>query len=343
MPDEPASTSAPDVLTADAFCATCGYSLRTLSPAARCPECGTPVSASAPTAEVEPVIDGISPASPGTVCCNCQAAIEGRHRHQFCRSCGTPLWATIPTVWLRWCDPLWLQRVRSAITWWLWTLLISFVLAFGGGVVGVIWGARGSPISARGSMISIGLTNVVMLILHLVVVYRLSTPHPGSRIQDTPTLRGITRGFALYALLAAAAMQGVLLGGGSAPTITALSVLSTPALLSTIGAFLYVRGLACRIPNRKLIERLTLLMWTYGSLMVAMQALGLISLQALDLDGGIAPAPSLGPQMLVGCASGVVGLVLLLCQGALAVLLFTLRRVVLQATQSARAESESRP
>ncbi|MEE8155170.1 MAG: hypothetical protein V3T53_09490 [Phycisphaerales bacterium] len=215
-------------LAEDVACRHCGYNLRGLALAGRCPEC--------------------------------EMAIE----------------KTLHAFLLRFCDPVWLGRLRSGLT-----LLI--VAIFAGLAVGFIFAV--SFILLAGSMgeTSLLLVSIFLLIfaglgcMQLIAYWRITSPEPSPLHEENPLS---ARRIAKVGLILSAA-SGLLglafdpdtysmgtMGMDYAPIQAGfawlLSLLSAASgLIGLFALFIYARSIALRFPADKLAKSTRLVMWGY--------------------------------------------------------------------------------
>ncbi len=280
-------------ITEAVACVGCDYNLYGLASDGRCPECSCPIHISIPAAAPQAVIANEAAALEAAVpCVGCGDDLRGLRRHQLCPTCGAPAWFTLPTL-LRHCDPAWLRRVRSGMTLWLWNLLIVFLLALGGIIAAAIWAVTVSTDLTGATMIGSTVVSIVAALLNVLIVWRISTPHPAHKNRDTDArLRQVTRAGTIMALVSSLGFMLVLLSELPKFYMYVTTIIGMGGLVSAVGLFLYLRDFACRIPNRKLIRALTVIMWWLCSASFIMQLSGIGTIWLTDRDSTQTPVAS---------------------------------------------------
>ncbi len=266
----------------------------------------------------------------------CGTDLRGSRRNQLCKTCGAPAWFSVPTTWLRDCDPTWLRRVRSGLTLWLWNLLIVFVLGFSGTIVAGIWAGQVNANGDRAVMLGMMPASIVAGVLGVLLVWRISTPNPAHKHRDTDArLRQVTRAGTIMALVSSLGLMLVLLSDLPKFYMYVTTIVGMGGLVSAVGVFLYLREFACRIPNRKFIRSITLIMWWLCSAVFISQLLEIGSIWLMDLDSTQVPGTSPPGTLAYNFVEGLVGLAALGLTIWLVVVFFRLRAAFRQALDHA--------
>ncbi len=338
-------TGSGPLITEAVACVGCGYNLYGLASDGQCPECSCPIQdfsipdAGPPTSKA----DEAGAREPAVPCVGCGNDLRGSRTYQLCPTCGASAWFSLPTMWLRHCDPTWLRRVRSGLTLWLWNLLIVFVLGFGVSIAAGIWAVKVNANVTRATMFGSTAATIVATLMNVLIVWRISTPHPAHKNRDTDArLRQVTRAGAIMALVSALGFMLVLLSELPKFYMYVTSIIGMAGLVSAVGLFLYLREFACRIPDRKSIRLFTLIMWWLCSVSLILQLSRIGSIWLTDLGSTLTPGTQ--PPLGYSCGTGVVGLASLGLTIWLVVALFGLRAAFRHALDDAeRAVAAEQP
>jgi len=197
-------------------------------------------------------------------CRRCGYNLRGLNTAGACPECGTAIAQSLVGNMLRHADPEWLETLRSGASLKLWNIVL------------IIFGSI-----AAGLLVAAGIPATVLVVISLLggllglwATFLITKQEPRIALQeDTVTLRTALRACAV------AAFCGSLLQYVGAPTGMSLPVASAPvgawyfflALLSAVlsvagifvmwGELLYLRRFALRIPDDKLSQSTTLIMW----------------------------------------------------------------------------------
>ncbi len=327
----PAVTSGGPPTTAAVPCVGCDYNLYGLVSDGKCPECSCPIHISIPAvAPSTSIVDEASHVEKAVPCVGCGTDLRGSRRNQLCKSCGAPAWFSVPTTWLRDCDPAWLRRVRSGLTLWLWNTLITFVLTILGSIIAGIWATQISANVNRATILGSTAASIVSVLLNVLIIWRISTPNPAARNRDDDaTLQQVTRVGAILSVVSAVGVVLVLLTGSPKFYMYIAAIIGMGGWASSVGALIYLREFACRVPDRKLIRSITLIMWWLCSATLLLQLQGIGHIWLMDFDStqtpGAAPPQNLGFRFGFSCSTGVVGLATIGLTIWLVVMLFRLR------------------
>ena len=233
----------------------------------------------------------IAPQEPGTVavaldqdgrlaedvaCRHCGYNLRGLELAGRCPECEMAIEKTLHAFLLRFCDPVWLGRLRSG-------LMLLIVTIFAGLAVGLILGLSIMLLIGSTGETSLLLESAFLLLfagigaMQLIAYWRITSPEPSPLHEEDPlSARRIARvGLILSAasgLLAFAfdpdtysmgtmEMADAPVQAGFAWTLSLLSTGS--GLIGLFALFVYARSIALRFPADKLAKSTRLVMWGY--------------------------------------------------------------------------------
>ncbi len=209
-------------------------------------------------------------------CRHCGYNLRGLALDGQCPECEMAIEKTLHAFLLRFCDPVWLKRLRSGLT-----LLIAMI--FAGLAVGFIFGLSFLLLIGGTGETSLPLVSAFVLLLagiwcmQLIAYWRITSPEPTPLHEENPlSARKIARvgliistasgllGFALDRDMYSMATMDVADAPVQAGFAWTLYLLSTG--LGLIGLFalcVYARSIALRFPADKLAKSTRLVMWGY--------------------------------------------------------------------------------
>lgn len=233
----------------------------------------------------------IAPQEPGTVavavdqdgrlaedvaCRHCGYNLRGLELAGRCPECEMAIEKTLHAFLLRFCDPVWLGRLRSGLT-----LLI--VTIFAGLVVGFIFGLSYLLLVAAPGDTSMLVVSAFVLLfagigcMQLIAYWRITSPEPRPLHEENPLSARRTARVGLI-LSTASGLLGLAfdpdtysmgtMGMDYAPLQAGLAwslyLLSTAlGLLGLFALFVYARSIALRFPADNLAKSTRLVMWGY--------------------------------------------------------------------------------
>ncbi|MEM6748870.1 MAG: hypothetical protein AAF612_00200 [Planctomycetota bacterium] len=265
------------------------------------PHAPPPPSASAPAGLGDERLDFDLP------CRRCGFNLRGLLVSQACPECSLPIEQSLPTERLADADPEWLATLRSGVNLLLVGVGLIFAIAIVGGVVGMYLGAA-NP-NQPPNLQSVAAIGVFVAMIHLLGVWRVTTPEPGVEVDTPQTTRA--RATARYAALAAALaglVAGVLsMASTLPPAAAALSAVSTLCSAAATFALLWIgRSLVRRLPDAPLEKSTTQVMWGLTAVTVLS---GLTELAAPATGpGNPNNAPAFSGWLVGGCALGLAAL-----------------------------------
>jgi hypothetical protein len=228
-----------------------------------------------------------------------------------CPECSTPIARSLQGNLLRFADPAWLNKLRLGVALKLWMLLIALVVGIGGAVFAAI-----------GLFVVQAALNIISGLLGLWAIWLITAPEPNIAVSEDPmSLRRLLRTCAVIGFFGGQTHQ--ILAGvapatvpGMAPgampgtvLLVALAVMMLIGLVATFGEFVYFRRFARRVPDQKLADNTTVVMWGYSGAMalvviaIAIAAIVLLPRAAVAMGGvatGAAPAGGGGTALVDG-------------------------------------------
>lgn len=246
-------------------------------------------------------------------CGRCAYNLRGLTAQMTCPECGTPVSRSLQGNWLSLADPDWLNRLRLGVALKLWGMLAALVVGLGAAIT-MMAGAPPSLITILG---------MAGGLLGLLAVFLITSPEPtvGSA-EDPINLRKVVRASAVVGFAGGAMLQANPFGG-SVPVQAICHTLSLAGVVAMFGEFVYLRRFARRIPNPKLAQQTTTVMWGMVSVQALAAVVGLVAVffagLILPAAGGATPAaaapappgvPAFGIAFaFVGCFFGLTALV----------------------------------
>lgn len=282
-----------------------------------------------PHGDVPREVPNLRPVDPGpieedTICARCGYNVRGLRADGLCPECGTPIARSLQGNLLRFADPAWLDKLRFGVALRLWNILVSVLAGIGGGV-------------ARGLGISVApiLAGIVAAILALVATWCITAPEPNIATSEDPmSLRRFIRACAVIGaiggvanqILTSGSMPGAVPAGSMVLVAVLVVALAIIGIVATFGEFVYLRRFARRVPDNKLEDNTTVVMWGFCASTVAVTIAGAIAAVAY-LPALRAAAPAGTKPALPGAPMAAMGV--FLCVGGLGMLVFGIWNLVL--------------
>ena len=212
-------------------------------------------------------------------CARCGYNLRGLRADHLCPECGTPIERSLIGNLLRFADPEWLAKLRLGIALRLWNLLVAAFLGVGA-VIAQFFGlfTIQTAIGILGGL------------LGLWAVWLITTPEPNIAVsEDSMSLRRLIRACAIIGLLAAQTNQILTVAAPAASPALNLGyvffvLIGVGMLIGVVamaGEFVYVRRFARRIPNPKLADNTTVVMWGLSGTMAAAAVVFVVSMVVL--------------------------------------------------------------
>ena len=233
----------------------------------------------------------IAPQEPGTVavaldqdgrlaedvaCRHCGYNLRGLELAGRCPECEMAIEKTLHAFLLRFCDPVWLGRLRSG-------LMLLIVTIFAGLAVGLILGLSIMLLIGSTGETSLLLESAFLLLfagigaMQLIAYWRITSPEPSPLHEENPlSARRIARvgliistasgllGFALDPDTYSMGTMEMADAPVQAGLAWSLYLLSTGlGLIGLFALFVYARSIALRFPADKLAKSTRLVMWGY--------------------------------------------------------------------------------
>jgi len=261
-----------------------------------------------PTPPPPPMATPRQPLDRDVACARCGYNLRGLLPDHFCPECGTPIERSLQGNVLRFADPEWLEKLRFGIALKLWMLLIAVVL----GVAGEV--ARAVGFGAI--QVVLGL---IAGVLGLWALWLITAPEPNiATAEDPMSLRRFLRVCAVIGFFGEQ-MESFIkalpaMASGTFPASVWLILTGAMMLIGVVamaGEFVYLRRFARRIPDDKLADNTTVVMWGFCGTMVLMVILGAVALTvsmgrmaAAGTGAANAPQPptwAVGVMGLLGC------------------------------------------
>lgn len=278
-------------------CVRCGYDLRGLQSTGTCPECGTPVGLSMPDYPFVYAPDPALVIENEIPCTRCGASLQSRSSEDQC-VCGAPVWFSIHGTWLRASDPVWLARVRSGFTLWLWSIGVSALIILISMGIGVAIGLSGAFQSAstggtpnsQAQMAMFQENNwmlmLPMLILSLFkpfIAYRVSTADPRKLIsKDGEPLQTVMRFLGISAMVLPFVASVIIMWQPPSWLQALLGLTHLLGVAFTVTLLIYMRGFFHRVAKPKIARHTTIVMWGWGITLAVQQIVGCVSLFFID-------------------------------------------------------------
>lgn len=214
----------------------------------------------------QPDLDAAGRIDAEVACRSCGYNLLGLPSDGHCPECGIDVERSALGDLLQFADPRWLRTIRQGLNWYLMAVFASIALP----LMQLVYLAIASASDFRRSGDTAGAALVFMIVFFavrlaiasafLVGVWRLTYPDPEHQFEPAVSSRTLFRwGWCASFVLG-------LIGSVTAfaqPRIGVVVVLLAllPSAVSVIAMFVYLRGLALRIPARKLAAHTRRLMW----------------------------------------------------------------------------------
>jgi tetratricopeptide (TPR) repeat protein len=212
---------------------------------------------------------------------------------KVCPECATPLARSLHGNLLRYADIAWLRKIRLGVRVMLWNLLI-YVLLIAAIVLSKMWGWPG--ILRDALVLAAAAMNLWATLLVTAQEPRISV------VEDTTTLRRAIRACAITMFVGAVCSKaGTVFDIGFALEVCG-AVLAIVGIVAYFGEFIYLRRFAKRIPDNKLAQSTTAVMWGF---VVAYAAIVLSGLIAVILVLTAAGGPIVDVLTVLGIAGNV--------------------------------------
>ncbi len=235
----------------------------------------------------------VQPLATDLPCARCGYNLRGLRTDHLCPECGTPIERSLQGNLLHFADPGWLDTLRLGVALKLWMVVIALVVGIGGTVA-----------AAVGLFVVQAAMSLVAGALGLWAIWLITAPEPNIATNEDPmSLRRLLRGCAVIGFLGGQVQTLTGAAPGAMPGIVvlvAIGVMMLVGLVAMFGEFVYLRRFARRIPNDKLADNTTVVMWGFcGTIAVAVivavvLAIVFIPLAAAAGGGGGAAAVATG-------------------------------------------------
>ncbi|MBI3834960.1 MAG: hypothetical protein HY287_11575 [Planctomycetes bacterium] len=279
-----------------------------------------------PPSSNEPMAASIvaSPIGIDIACAHCGYNLRGLVREMRCPECGTPVGQSFHGKLLRFADSHWLRRVRIGTSLKLWNIL--FVILLTGGLI--FLRSVGAP-----RFFSL-LVLIVIATLGVAAAFLITSPEPSAVMEESGlSLRRVIRASAICVFVGGILQNVADIGGTirSVPSIAASSkaahillfvfgaLLQLAGIAQMFGEFVYFRRFARRIPDPKLEQSTSTVMWglviSYAAILAVGTIGAVIGIMALTATtglggGGTPPLPpaAAGGIVLMGFAGCFAGM-----------------------------------
>lgn len=244
-------------------------------------------------------------------CARCGYNLRGLRSDGLCPECATPIARSLQGNLLRFADPAWLDKLRFGVALRLWNILFSVLAGIGGGIARRL-GISVAPI----------LAGIAAAILALVATWCITAPEPNIAMSEDPmSLRRFIRACAVIGaiggvanqILTSGSMPGAVPAGSMVLVAVVVVALAVIGIVAMFGEFVYLRRFARRVPDKKLEDSTTVVMWGVCASAVAAAIAGVIAAvafipaaRAAAATGGT-PAPPMGAALAVMGVFGCVG------------------------------------
>lgn len=255
-------------------------------------------------------------------CARCGYNLRGLQSDGMCPECGAPIEHSLQGNMLKFADGGWLGKVKLGIALKLWNVLFGLVA----GAVSFAT-IKLFPGAAPFVMVIISILGTV---LGISAAWLLTAPEPNIAVTEDPmSLRRVVRACAVIGGLGGFVQQAVspgtmpttpMAGSSTVPPatiaiVTAIvaGVMGIAGIVALFGEFVYLRRFARRVPDKKLEDSTTVVMWGVCASAVAAAIAGVIAavafipaVRAAAATGGT-PTPPMGAALAVMGVFGCVG------------------------------------
>jgi len=261
-------------------------------------------------------------------CARCGYNLRGLRSDGMCPECGAPIQHSLQGNMLKFADGGWLEKVKLGIALKLWNVLFGLIA----GAVTLVT----TKLFPNAAPFIVVVISILGTILGITAAWLLTAPEPNIAVAEDPmSLRRVVRVCAVIGGLGGFVQQAVSPGTMPTTPMTASSTVppATFAIVTVIvggvmviagvvalfGEFVYLRRFARRVPDKKLEDSTTVVMWGVCASAVAVAIAGVIAAVAYIPAARAAAATGTTPTPPMGAlaAMGVFG-----CFGGLGFLVF---------------------
>ncbi|MCC7292132.1 MAG: hypothetical protein IT449_08750 [Phycisphaerales bacterium] len=267
-----------------------------------------------------------------TPCRRCGYNLRGLTVEGRCPECGTPVGLSAYGDFLRYCDPRWLERLATGVSFILWGILVGIVIGMAGGLLAALV----HPVLGQGLMLCGGLVS-------LYGTWLLTEPDPSGigEHKDINARRVVRVCLILglgYNVLSMTARQSSTGGILFVFLVIGTALTGVSQAIGEAAKLLYLRKLALRIPDEALARRARFLVYAMGIslLLTIIPVVALLALGSIAAVRGPAAGMTVGPVttrtvtlggtttttaattgipaagfMVAGCGAGLFGLAVL--------------------------------
>ena len=246
------------------------------------------------TPQPDGVMAEVVPIETDRPCARCGYNLRGLKPDGHCPECGSSIEQSLQGNFLRFADPVWLDKLRFGTTLMIWNIIIMVIALVG---VSVLTGVLGLP------PILVVILSLIASGIGVAAAILVTSPEPTVIPSADPvTLRKVVRSAAVLSFLGdVVKLTSAFAGLGIAFEIVG-GVLSLAGVVYGFGLLAYFRRLALRVPDEGLAKSTRALMW--GMVICTVMAIVLIVIAAA-LSAGAG-----GGMMAVSCVAAVAVLVL---------------------------------
>jgi len=236
-----------------------------------------------------PVVSPVLPLTTDLACARCGYNLRGLRADHLCPECGTPIERSLAGNLLRFADPAWVDKLRLGVALKLWMMLIALIVGVGGAAA-----------SAFGLFVIQAVLSLITGVLGLWALWLITAPEPNvAKTEDPMSLRRLLRACAVIGFFGGQAQTftGATPGmtPGALPGVVLLGAVGVMMLIglgAMFGEFVYLRRFARRIPDPKLADNTTVVMWGFCGTMAL--AITLFAVASIAFIPFAAAAPTVG-------------------------------------------------